>query len=242
MDNGLLLVDDDRELCDMLQSYLAQEGFTADAVYDGESAIDKVLSNIYNLVILDIMLPGHSGFEVLKTIRETSSIPVLMLTARGEDVDSVVGLELGADDYLAKPCNPRVLVAHIRAILRRSQSNNLSDNPDNQLTIGNIELFPHSRTVYREQDPVALTSTEFTILETLMRGQRIPMRGLFTHPRGLDWTRTEVGARRASNAQRRMPRAQATAMTSISTWAPLGSPAAWMVTRAGWVPASKRAP
>lgn len=169
MDNGLLLVDDDRELCNMLQSYLAQEGFTADAVYDGESAIDKVLNNNYSLVILDIMLPGHSGFEVLKTIRETSSIPVLMLTARGEDVDSVVGLELGADDYLAKPCNPRVLVAHIRAILRRSQTNNLSDNPDNQLTIGNIELFPHSRTVYREHDPVALTSTEFTILETLMR-------------------------------------------------------------------------
>ena len=152
----------------MLQSYLAQEGFKTDAVYDGESAIDKVLSNSY-LVILDVMLPGKSGFEVLKAIRETSSVPVLMLTARDEDVDSVVGLELGADDYLAKPCNPRVLVAHIRAILRRSQFNSLSDNIDDQLSVGDIEIFPHSRTVLREQDPVSLTSTEFTILETLMR-------------------------------------------------------------------------
>jgi len=169
MDNSLLLVDDDKELCNMLQSYLAQEGFKSDAVHDGESAIDKVLSSSYHLVILDIMLPGKSGFEVLKAIRETSSVPVLMLTARDEDVDSVVGLELGADDYLAKPCNPRVLVAHIRAILRRSQFNTLSDNIDDQLSVGDIEIYPHSRTVLREQDPVSLTSTEFTILETLMR-------------------------------------------------------------------------
>ena len=169
MDNSLLLVDDDKELCSMLQSYLAQEGFNTDAVYDGESAIDKVLSSSYHLVVLDIMLPGKSGFEVLKAIRETSSIPVLMLTARDEDVDSVVGLELGADDYLAKPCNPRVLVAHIRAILRRSQFNTLSDNVDDQLSVGDIEIYPHSRTVHREQIPVSLTSTEFTILETLMR-------------------------------------------------------------------------
>ena len=169
MDNSLLLVDDDRELCGMLQSYLAQEGFKTDVVHDGKLAIDRVLSSNYNLVILDIMLPGLSGFDVLKTIRETSCIPVLMLTARGEDVDSVVGLELGADDYLAKPCNPRVLVAHIRAILRRSPSNTLSDNIDDQLSVGDIELYPHSRTVLREQDPVPLTSTEFTILEILMR-------------------------------------------------------------------------
>ncbi|WP_455202021.1 response regulator transcription factor [Kaarinaea lacus] len=169
MNDSLLLVDDDKELSNMLQSYLAQEGFKTDAVYDGELAIDKVLSNSYGLIILDIMLPGKSGFEVLKAIRETSSVPVLMLTARDEDVDSVVGLELGADDYLAKPCNPRVLVAHIRAILRRSQLNFLSDNIDEQLSIGNIELYPHSRTVLREQDPVPLTSTEFTILEILMR-------------------------------------------------------------------------
>jgi two-component system response regulator CpxR len=169
MNNNLLLIDDDKELCSMLQSYLAQEGFQADAIHSGETAVDKVLSNDYQLVILDIMLPGLSGFEVLKTIREESSVPVLMLTARGEDVDSVVGLELGADDYLAKPCSPRVLVAHIRAILRRSESSKYSLGVDEELCIGDIELYSNSRTVYREKDPVSLTSTEFTILETLMR-------------------------------------------------------------------------
>lgn len=169
MNNNLLLIDDDKELCSMLQRYLAQEGFQADAIHSGETAVDKVLSNDYQLVILDIMLPGLSGFDVLKALREESSVPVLMLTARGEDVDSVVGLELGADDYLAKPCSPRVLVAHIRAILRRSDSSKYSLGVDAELCIGDIELYSNSRTVYREKDPVSLTSTEFTILETLMR-------------------------------------------------------------------------
>ena len=170
MVSRLLLVDDDKELCSMLQSFLLQEGFEADAVYSGIGVVEKVLENDYELVVLDLMLPGLSGFEVLKAIRETSSIPVLMLTARGEDVDSVVGLELGADDYLAKPCSPRVLVAHIRAILRRSAGNEfpIDDNYDS-LSVGDIELYPQSRTVYREKDPVSLTSTEFTILETLMK-------------------------------------------------------------------------
>ena len=168
MENKLLLIDDDKELCSMLQSYLAQEGFSIDAVHSGEVAVDTVLENDYELVILDIMLPGLSGFEVLKAIRETSSVPVLMLTARGEDVDSVIGLELGADDYLAKPCSPRVLIAHIRAILRRSHIVD-SDDKDERLSIGEIELYPQSRTIYREKDPVTLTSTEFTILETLMK-------------------------------------------------------------------------
>lgn len=152
----------------MLQSYLAQEGFLADVLHSGDGAVGLVLNNEYQLVILDIMLPGASGFDVLKSIRESSAVPVLMLTARGEDVDSVVGLELGADDYLAKPCSPRVLVAHIRAILRRSEpkySMGISD----ELRVGDVELYSGSRTVYREKDPISLTSTEFTILETLMR-------------------------------------------------------------------------
>jgi len=169
MNNKLLLVDDDKELCSMLQSYLAQEGFDTDMTHSGVSAVDMVLNNDYQLVILDIMLPGPSGFDVLKSLRETSSIPVLMLTARGEDVDSVIGLELGADDYLAKPCSPRVLVAHIRAILRRSEASAFTNSDDEQVRIGDIELHSQSRTVYREKDPVSLTSTEFTILETLMR-------------------------------------------------------------------------
>jgi len=103
MDNNLLLVDDDKELCSMLRNYLALEGFKTDVLHNGESAAEQAITGQYNLVILDIMLPGQSGFEVLKAIRDTSAVPVLMLTARGEDVDSVVGLELGADDYLSKP-------------------------------------------------------------------------------------------------------------------------------------------
>ncbi len=169
MNHKLLLIDDDRALCGMLQNYLSQESFDTDAVYDGESAIETVFGNAYDLLILDIMLPGQSGFDVLKTVREKSSVPVLMLTARGEDVDSVIGLELGADDYLAKPCNPRVLVAHIRAILRRSQPDAFTHGADEPLSVGDIELHPQSRTVLREQQPIGLTSTEFTILETLMR-------------------------------------------------------------------------
>lgn len=169
MDNRLLLVDDDKKLCEMLQNYLAQENFLTDIVYDGESAISAVSIDSYDLVILDIMLPGQSGFEVLKAIRENSTIPVIMLTARGDDADSVIGLEFGADDYLTKPCSPRVLVAHIRAILRRSQSTPNNDDEINNLNIGDINLLPQSRTVYREADPIGLTSTEFTILETLMQ-------------------------------------------------------------------------
>lgn len=169
MDNRLLLVDDDKKLCEMLQDYLAQENFLTDIVYDGESAISAVSIDSYDLVILDIMLPGQSGFEVLKAIRENSTIPVIMLTARGDDADSVIGLEFGADDYLTKPCSPRVLVAHIRAILRRSQSTPNNDDEINNLNIGDINLLPQSRTVYREADPIGLTSTEFTILETLMQ-------------------------------------------------------------------------
>lgn len=164
----MLLVDDDTELCNMLQSYVAYEGFNLDTEHDGGAAVDKILYGGYDLVILDIMLPKQSGFEVLKSVREHSTVPVLMLTARGEDVDSIVGLELGADDYLAKPCSPRVLVAHIRAILRRSQIP-AETNEEEEVSIGNIALHPHSRTVYCEQNPVGLTSTEFTILETLMR-------------------------------------------------------------------------
>jgi len=169
MDNKLLLVDDDKEFCSMLQNYLTQEGFFTETVHDGVSAVEKIFLGNYHLVILDIVLPGKSGFEVLKAVREKSSVPVLILTARGEDVDSIVGLELGADDYLAKPCSPRVLVAHIRAILRRSQPNTPGNGQDEKLSVGGIDLFPQSRTVYYKQNPIELTSTEFTILETLMR-------------------------------------------------------------------------
>src|SRR6202162_5763029 len=116
----VLVVDDDIELCVLVQEYLTAEGFSLNAVHDGEVGLQQALTGDYALVVLDVMLPGINGFEVLRRIRSVSKIPVLLLTARGEDVDRIVGLEIGADDYLPKPFNPRELVARIQAVLRRS--------------------------------------------------------------------------------------------------------------------------
>ena len=117
----ILVIDDDRDLCDLLDEYLRPEGFEVETAYDGDKGLEKALTGRYSIVILDVMLPGRNdGYGVLKQIRSRASMPVLMLTARGDDVDRIVGLEMGADDYLAKPFNPRELLARIRAILRRS--------------------------------------------------------------------------------------------------------------------------
>src|SRR5438067_13556381 len=116
----VLLVDDDAELAELVGEYLAREGFSLDAETDGTRAVDRAASGDYQLTLLDVMLPGVSGFDVLRALRATSRLPVLMLTARGDDVDKIVGLELGADDYLAKPFNPRELLARVRAVLRRT--------------------------------------------------------------------------------------------------------------------------
>ncbi|MHB8622766.1 MAG: response regulator [Sulfuricaulis sp.] len=168
----ILLADDDAELCEMLTQYLAAEGFTVESVNDGEAALTKAQAGKYDLVILDVMMPRLNGLDVLRTLRTKSLIPVLMLTARGEDVDSIVGLELGADDYLAKPCNPRVLVARIRAILRRAEdaaaSGNEPDAPPT-LTLGDIEMHTGTRRVSCRGESIALTSTEYTVLEVLLR-------------------------------------------------------------------------
>src|SRR5262249_4981350 len=118
----VLVIDDDVELCELLREFLSSEGFAIESVHDGESGLTEVATGAYTMVVLDVMLPGLNGFEVLRRIRQVSRLPVLMLTARGEDVDCIVGLELGADDYLPKPFNPRELVARIRAILRRTQT------------------------------------------------------------------------------------------------------------------------
>ena len=120
----ILLADNDIELSDMLVDYLGEEGFEVDVAHDGDAPLTKALANPYDLLILDVMMPNRNGFDVLRELRAQSLLPVLMLTARGDDVDSIVGLELGADDYLAKPSNPRVLVARIRAILRRAETHN----------------------------------------------------------------------------------------------------------------------
>src|SRR5580704_9375379 len=121
MNSNILIVDDDTELTDLLTQYLEPEGLHAICVHDGESGIKKALNQEFDAIVLDVMLPKLNGFEVLKAIREHLETPVLMLTARGDDIDRIVGLEIGADDYLPKPCNPRELVARLRAILRRTQ-------------------------------------------------------------------------------------------------------------------------
>jgi two-component system response regulator CpxR len=167
--NKILIIDDDIDLCDLLRDYLTPEGFEVETVHSGLVGCDRVLSGIYSLVVLDVMLPGINGFEVLRRIRAASRIPVLMLTARGEDVDRIVGLEIGADDYLPKPFNPRELVARIRAVLRRVESPPAPQADPGRLVVGDLELVPGTRTVLRSGEKVDLTSVEFAILETLLR-------------------------------------------------------------------------
>jgi two-component system response regulator CpxR len=164
----VLVVDDDVELCGLVQEYLTAEGFSLKAVHDGEQGLQQALTNEYALVVLDVMLPGINGFEVLRRIRSVSKIPVLLLTARGEDVDRIVGLEIGADDYLPKPFNPRELVARIRAILRRTKPASADGVPE-VLSVGDVELDPATRSVLRAGQPVDLTSVEFNLLEVLLR-------------------------------------------------------------------------
>lgn len=166
----LLLIDDDLELCQLLQEYLSAEGFGVEAVHSAPQGLERARSGEHTLVILDVMLPGASGFEVLRQLRQESRIPVLMLTARGEDVDRIVGLEMGADDYLAKPFNPRELVARIRAIQRRSadRSEPAAAAPE-LLTLGDLRLDPGARSLARGGAVIELTAVEFSLAEMLLR-------------------------------------------------------------------------
>ena len=165
----VLLVDDDVELGEMLKEYLEREDFGATAVYDGEAGVRHALSGDYEIVVLDVMMPRLNGIEALRRIRMHSRIPVLMLTAKGDDVDRIVGLELGADDYVPKPCTPRELVARLRAILRRTQVAETDDTPVGPLTVGPLTLWPAQRRAEWAGQPLELTSTEFNLLETLAR-------------------------------------------------------------------------
>jgi two-component system response regulator CpxR len=169
--NNILIIDDDTDLCELLRDYLTPEGFVVEALHSGSEGVDRAVSGQYSLVVLDVMLPGINGFEVLRRIRAASRVPVLMLTARGEDVDRIVGLEIGADDYLPKPFNPRELVARIRAVLRRAESEPHSQTQADpgKLIVGDIELATGTRSVLRSGKKVELTSVEFAILETLLR-------------------------------------------------------------------------
>lgn len=161
----LLLIDDDTELCGMLGEYLVPEGFAVTAMHDGESGARAALTGAFDVVVLDVMMPRLNGIDALRRIRTASSVPVLMLTAKGDDVDRIVGLELGADDYLPKPFNPRELVARLRAILRRGAT--AADTT--LLHAGPLVVRPAERTAAWRGQALELTSTEFNLLEVLAR-------------------------------------------------------------------------
>lgn len=161
----LLVIDDDVELCALLRELFQREGFPADFAHNGPAGLEKAATGDYSLIVLDVMLPGMDGFEILRRLRQSSSIPVLMLTARGEDVDRIVGLELGADDYLPKPFNPRELIARLRAILRRLEPRPASA----RLEVNGVVLDPGTREVFCDGRRVELTTLEFDILEQLVR-------------------------------------------------------------------------
>jgi len=163
----ILLVDDDTELTSLLSEFLQREGFTVSAEHEGNRGLERASEPGVDLVVLDVMLPGLDGFEILKRLRAVSKVPVMMLTARGEDVDRIIGLELGADDYLPKPFNPRELVARIRAVLRRYEPRPAA--PSSRVEVGTVVLDPGTREVTVSGKPVELTTFEFDILELLMR-------------------------------------------------------------------------
>lgn len=162
----LLVIDDDRELCPMLDELFRQENLQADFVHDGAAGLERLGKGGVDLVVLDVMLPKVDGFELLRKIRTTSSVPVIMLTARGADIDRIVGLELGADDYLSKPFNARELVARIRAVSRRVRS---APEAPERLEIDGVVLDIAAREVHCQGSHVALTTLEFEILKVLMQ-------------------------------------------------------------------------
>jgi two-component system response regulator CpxR len=163
----VLVIDDDVELCSLLGEFLRREGFSVSCAHDGATGLEQALTGRAAIVVLDVMLPGADGFSVLRKLREKSRVPVLMLTARGEDVDRIVGLELGADDYLPKPFNPRELAARLRAILRRMETP--ADPEAARISVNGVILDPSTREVTCDGRRVELTAFEFDILHALLR-------------------------------------------------------------------------
>ncbi|MGF6610147.1 DNA-binding response OmpR family regulator [Paraburkholderia sp. WSM4175] len=165
---SVLLIDDDAELTGMLVQYLAHEGFAAEVAHDGEAGVARALSGGFAIVVLDVMMPRLSGIEALRRIRSASRVPVLMLTARGDEIDRISGLNLGADDYVPKPCTPGELVARLRAILRRASGTSTAGS-SNPVHAGPLMLWPSSRRATWQGNPLELTGTEFSLLEILVR-------------------------------------------------------------------------
>lgn len=210
---NVLLVDDDQELCALLKRYLERELFRVTTVHTVEEGLAEALSGKYQCVILDVMLPGGNGLEILRNIRQRSDLPVLMLTAKGDEMDRIEGLEIGADDYLPKPCNPRELAARLRSVLRRARSGQIADSQI-QLDELNIDLEQHQ--VFRNGEAIELTVTEFNILIVLGReagkvieknrlAEQSMQRSLTLFDRSLDMhlsnLRKKLGPNRLGNAR-----------------------------------------
>lgn len=179
----VLLIDDDIELGELAAEYLGLEGFELETVRRGDTGADRALSGGFDIVILDVMLPGLGGFEVLRRVRSHSSVPILMLTARGDDTDRVLGLESGADDYLAKPFNPRELAARLRAILRRTENPARGGTGPHaeKVSQGDLEMDIAARTCRRGGEKIELTGLEFDLLAAFVRasGRVVPREQLF---------------------------------------------------------------
>ena len=170
MPNTILVVDDEKNIVQLARLYLGNEGFKVEEAYDGKQALEKARAVNPDLVILDVMMPEMDGLTVCKELRKTSSVPVIILTARGDDVDKIVGLEIGADDYVTKPFNPRELVARVKAVLRRTQG---SMSPDTVLEVGDVRLDPARREVSVGGKTVNLRAKEFDLLAAFMRHEGV---------------------------------------------------------------------
>lgn len=171
-EHKIILVDDDEELCELVTDYLRQQNIFVECAHDGASGAERMMSGKYDLAILDVMLPGLNGFDVLRRVREKSDMPVLMLTARGDDADRIVGLESGADDYLPKPFNPRELVARLRAILRRAgkgEQDAATVDKSERLRVDDVEINFAARLVLRAGEAIDLTAVEFDLLAQLVK-------------------------------------------------------------------------
>jgi two-component system response regulator CpxR len=206
----VLIIDDDEELCELVSEYLTVEGFEISCVNDGETGLQHALSGNYDMAILDVMLPKMNGFDVLRNLREQSKLPVIMLTARGDDMERIVGLEIGADDYLPKPFNPRELAARLRAILRRTADVDANTEGNEKLDVDGMQISPAARIASRDGEEVNLTSVEFGLLHELLKeagkivkkedlSERVLERKLSPYDRSLDMhisnLRKKLGAR-----------------------------------------------
>ena len=205
----ILVVDDDTELCHLLSQYLAPEGYEVEAVHDGVDGVGRALSGDHAIVVLDVMLPGIKGFEVLRRLRAQSRAPVLMLTARGDAQDRILGLEMGADDYLPKPFNPRELCARIEAILRRAgpSASTIDPGSTDRIVVDDVSVNRGERLTRRGGDPINLTTVEFDLLDTFLRsaGRVLPREELVANVLGRSFSPYDRGIdNHVSNLRRKL--------------------------------------